>query len=183
LDLTRRHATEAAVAHRVRTNLADVKHLTFPNNHFGLVLAVGVLPWVDSLCEPIREIARVTEPGGYLIVNVDNRWRLNELLDPRLNPIHAPVRKLLGALRHRKHVPRTQRCSSREFDAVLEKMGYAKIRGIMFGFGPFSLFGRTILPECVGIKAHNALQHYADRSVPVLRLTGAQYLVLAKKRG
>ncbi len=181
LDLTRRHATEAGVAHRVRTALANINHLRFPSNHFDLVLAVGVLPWVDSLWEPIRELARVTEPGGYLIVNVDNRWRLNELLDPRLNPIHAPLRKLLRALRHRNHVPYTRRCSSREFDAVLEKMGYAKIRGIVLGFGPFSLFGRTVLPECVGIKAHNALQCYADHNVPILRSTGAQYLVLAKK--
>ena len=181
LDLTRRHAAEAGVAHRVRTAVADINRLIFPGDHFNLVVAIGVLPWLHSIYEPMREVARVTKAGGYLIVNVDNRWRLHELLDPRLNPIHAPIRKLARALHHRKHLPQAQRCSPRAFDAILQKAGYAKIQGTTLGFGPFSLLGRTVLPESVGIEAHNALQRYADRNIPLLRSTGAQYLVLARK--
>jgi len=182
LDLTRRHAADAGVTHRVKTVLTDINHLTFPSNHFGLVIAIGVLPWLESLYEPIRETARVTKFGGYLIVNVDNRWRLNEFLDPRLNPIHAPIRKLVRAFRHRKHEPQPQKCSATEFGAVLEKVGYAKIQGMMLGFGPFSFFGRKVFCESVGIKVHNVLQGYADRNFPVLRSTGAQYLVLGRKQ-
>jgi ubiquinone/menaquinone biosynthesis C-methylase UbiE len=182
LDLTRRRVTEAVVTERVTTALADVRQLAFPDKRFGLVLAIGVLPWVDSLCESVREMQRVTEPGGYLIVTVDNRWRLNEMLDPRLNPIHAPIRHLIRRLGYQKGMPETQRCSSREFDTVLGNMGYAKLRGIMLGFGPFSLFGQTILPDRVGVKAHNTLQRFADRNVPLLRSVGTQYLVLAKVR-
>jgi ubiquinone/menaquinone biosynthesis C-methylase UbiE len=182
LDLTRRHAAEAAVAHRVKTALADVNHLRFPNSHFGLVLAIGVLPWVSSLSESMRAVARITKPDGYLIVTVDNRWRLHEFLDPRLNPLHAPIRRVVRALCHRKDTPPARRHSSAELDTALRKLGYAKLHGVMLGFGPFSLFGRKILPERIGVKAHNALQHYADRNVPILRSTGAQYLVLARKQ-
>ena len=183
LDFTRRRVTEEAVAERVTTAVADVTRLGVSDKRFGLVLAIGVLPWVDSVCQAVREMQRVTEPGGYLIVSVDNRWRLNEILDPRLNPIHTPIRRLIRRLGYHKHIPVTQRCSSREFDAVLGEMGYTKIKGRMLGFGPFSLFGRTILPDHVGVMAHNALQRCADRSVPVLRFLGTQYLVLARKLG
>jgi ubiquinone/menaquinone biosynthesis C-methylase UbiE len=182
LDLTRRHAAEAGVAHRVRTAVADINRLIFPSDHFSLVVAIGVLPWLHSIYEPMRELARVTKAGGYLIVNVDNRWRLHEILDLRLNPIHAPIRKLARAFNHRKHLPQAQRCSPKQFDAILQKVGYAKIQGTTLGFGPFSLLGRTVLPESVGVEAHNALQRYADRNIPLLRSTGAQYLVLARKQ-
>lgn len=181
LDLTRRRAAAAGVAHRVRTAVADINRLIFPSNHFGLVVVIGVLPWLHSIYEPMQEVARVTKAGGYLIANVDNRWRLHELLDPRLNPIHAPIKKLVRAFDQRKHLPQAQRRSPREFDAILQKVGYTKIRGTTLGFGPFSLFGRQVLPESVGIEAHNALQRYADRNIPLLRSTGAQYLVLGRK--
>src|SRR5438309_1572962 len=123
-NLTGRRAVEASVAHRVRTAVGDINDLIFPSDHFGLVVAIGVLPWLHSIYEPMRELARVTKPVGYLIVSVDNRWRLHELLDPRLNPIHAPIRKLARALLRRDNlpqVPETRRCSPREFDSILQK--------------------------------------------------------------
>ena len=183
VDLTRRHSTEAGVAHRVRTVVADINRLIFPSKHFSLVVAIGVLPWLQAIYEPIREVGRVTKAGGYLIVNVDNRWRLHELLDPRLNPVHAPIRKLARGLQHRNHLLQTQRCSPREFDAILQEAGYATVEGTVLGFGPFTLLGQRVLPDSVGIKVHNLLQHYASRNIPLLRSTGAQYLVLARKQG
>ena len=182
VDLTRRHAAEAGVAHRVTAVVADVNRLIFPSEHFSLVVAIGVLPWLQTIYEPIQEVRRVTKAGGYLIVNVDNRWRLHELLDPRLNPVYAPIRKLARALQHRNHLLQTQRCSSREFDAILQKAGYAKIQGTMLGFGPFTLLGQRALPDSVGVKVHRVLQRYANRKIPLLRSTGAQYLVLARKQ-
>jgi hypothetical protein len=49
------------------------------------------------------------------------------------------------------------------------------------GFGPFSLFRRTVLPESLGIALHHRLQRLAEQNVPLFRSTGAQYLVLSKK--
>jgi ubiquinone/menaquinone biosynthesis C-methylase UbiE len=182
VDLTRRHAAETGVAERVKTVVADIHRLLFPNEHFSLVIVVGVLPWLEAIYEPIREVGRVTKAGGYLIVNMDNRWRLHELLDPRLNLVHTPIRKLARSLRHRNHLLQTQRCSPREFDAILHKAGYTKIHGTVLGFGPFTLLGKTVLPDSVGIKVHDVLQRYANRNFPLLRSTGAQYLVLARKQ-
>jgi len=182
VDLTRRRAAEAGLAQRVRTAVANINRLIFPGGHFGLVVAIGVLPWLQAIDEPIRELGRVTKAGGYLIVNVDNRWRLHELLDPRLNPIHAPIRKFARALQDRNYFPPTQRCSPRELDAILQKAGYTKIQGTALGFGPFTLLGQRVLPDTVGIKVHNALQRFADHNIPLLRSTGAQYLVLARKQ-
>lgn len=182
VDLTRRHAAETGVADRVKPVVADINRLLFPNKHFSLVVVIGVLPWLQAIHEPIREVGRVTKAGGYLIVNVDNRWRLHELLDPRLSPVHAPIRKLGRSLRRRNHSLPIQRCSPREFDAILSEAGYAKIQATVLGFGPFTLLGQTVLPDSVGIKVHDALQRYANRNFPLLRSTGAQYLVLARKQ-
>jgi hypothetical protein len=55
-------------------------------------------------------------------------------------------------------------------------------KAFTLGFGPFSFFGRTLLPDSTGIKLHRWLQALADRRVAGLRSTGSQYLLLAKKR-
>lgn len=185
VDFTRRNASEAGVSHRVKTAVADINRLLLPSDHFSLVLAIGVLPWLHSTYEPMRELARVTKAGGYLIVSVDNRWRLHELLDPRLNPIHAPIRKLARVMLRRNNLhqsPEIQTHSPREFDAILQSVGYAKMQVTMLGFGPFSLLGRKVLPDSLGIKLNNFLQRYANHDIPLLRSTGAQYLVLARKQ-
>jgi hypothetical protein len=69
LDLTRRRAADSGVAHRVTATLADVNHLTYASNHFSLVLAIGVLPWLTSVYRPICErqwLIATWHPGAYL---------------------------------------------------------------------------------------------------------------------
>ncbi|MCU1296834.1 MAG: putative methyltransferase [Acidobacteriaceae bacterium] len=182
LEFTRARALECGVAERVTVYPADINHLGCPSSHFRLVLAIGVLPWLRSLQRPIDEIARTTRANGYLITNIDNRWRLNEFLDPRLNPLHASIRTKLRTLRRNQRGPGTQRCSIREFDAILNTAGYLKVDGMTLGFGPFSLFRRELLSGSFGIRVHNALQRLADRNTPLLRSTGSQYIVLAQKK-
>jgi SAM-dependent methyltransferase len=81
--LTRRLAVEAKAEDRVRTSVADIRNLNFPDSTFDLVVALGVLPWIQPPLDPgVGEIARVLRPGGHMIVNIDNRWRLNYIVDP-----------------------------------------------------------------------------------------------------
>lgn len=49
------------------------------------------------------------------------------------------------------------------------------------GFGPFTFWRRPVLSEPEGMRLHRSLQGAADRRVPLVRSTGAQYLVLAHK--
>lgn len=190
IDLTRQLTVRAGVAHRVRTSVGDVQQLAFLDNRFRAVLALGVMPYLDSLHKPLQEMARVLHPGGYLIVNVDNRWRLNHVLDPRCFPALAStrwkIRDLLVWFSLRKSAPPKPRLhmhSLQEFDGLVSSAGLEKLEGMTLGFGPFSFFGYHLLPDSLGVRVHRKLQGLADSGFPILRSTGTQYIVLARKLG
>ncbi len=185
IDLTRKLAARLDIEHNIRTSLGDVHNLTFSDNVFSLVLAVGVVPWLHSSARALSEIARVTKPGGYVIVTADNRWRLADILDPARNPLHAPLRQMIrnigGRIGLGASMPRARRHSPKEFDSLLSQAGLAKIEGVTLGFGPFSFFKRSILSERIGRKLQYILRNLADRDIPLIRTTGAQYVVVARK--
>ncbi len=185
---TQRLAETSGVSRFVEVRVGDARHLDFPGGHFSLVLAVGVLPWVEPPIEPLREMARVTRHGGHLILTVDNRWRLNHLLDPRCFPwlrsFRWKVREALekaGWVKRRPPVPRHALYSCREFDLMISATGLTKKVDMTLGFGPFTLFNRPLFSETTSIKIHKKLQHLADRKVPVLRSSGVESIVLAFK--
>lgn len=186
INNTRQHAEQAGVGERVITGIRDVHDLKFLDNSFGLILKIGVAPWLHSLDKAVQEVARVLRPGGYLITTADNWWRLNYWLDPRYFPPLGPVRKgfrgILEGLALRRPAKAAARLHSiREFDASLAAAGLEKMEGKTVGFGPFSLLGRKILPDSTGVKVHHWLQGLADRGVPVIRSAGTHYIVLARK--
>jgi SAM-dependent methyltransferase len=184
LDQTRRLAKDSGVAENIRTWEADVRHLPFPDGTFNLVVALGVLPWVASFDGALREMERVLRTGGYLIISVDNRWRLHELVDPFawLSRAKNRVALSLGASRRRPQTPPCRRLSIRETDALVAGAGLRKVRGATLGFGPFWL-ARHCLPPSFGVTVHRALQRCVDLGLPFVRSTGAHYIVLSSKTG
>jgi ubiquinone/menaquinone biosynthesis C-methylase UbiE len=181
LGRTRKLADEAGVGQFIETHQCDTRHLPFPDNSFNLVMAIGVLPWLSSLLEPMREMIRVLQPGGYLIVTVDNRYRMSYVLHPsawaRLVGIRLPGRP---RFRKRYKIPPSTTCSVHKFDALLPALGLEKLWGATLGFGPFYLLNR-VLPQASGVKLHHALQSLADRRVPLIRSAGAHYIALSRK--
>lgn len=188
LKSTREHALHARVAHRVKARLGDVHDLAFPNDTFDVVFAIGVTAWLDALQGVLEEIARVLKPGGHLVISAANRGGLHRLLDPRLNPALAPARRAarrLLRLEHPQGAPKGARyCfySPQEFDSLLALAGFKKLESTMVGFGPFSILGRKVLPDSIGVYVDRWLQQLADDEVQLLRSAGHVYLVLAKKR-
>jgi ubiquinone/menaquinone biosynthesis C-methylase UbiE len=179
---TKARAVRAAVAHRIRVVQASADHLPYFDNQFSLVLAIGVLPWLACIRKAMMEFIRVTRPGGCLIVTIDHKWRLHELLDPRLHPIHSPLRHYLrDTWRLPVKVPPTQRCSRRQFDSMIGELRCTKVDAKMLGFGPFSFFGHTLLSESLNIKINEFLQSCADRQLPIIRSTAVQYITLLRK--
>ena len=187
IDLTRRLAVESHVEERVMTSVTDVHQLAFPESTFDLVFAMGVTTCLHSLKRGVQEMVRVLKPAGFLILNVENRWRLNHILDPILFPSLRSIRwtacsvlERLGVCQPRQ-MPPIYTYSISEFDSFLSPAGLEKLRGSTLGFGPFSFFTFKFLPDSLGIRIHRGLQHLADLGFPILRSTGAQYIVLAKK--
>lgn len=188
LHLTSERVAKTGTAGRVRIVRADVRHLPMPNNSFDLVFALGVLPWLDDPLAAVRAMARVTRPGGYVLVSADNSVRLGEILDPVRAPMLKPVRRYVGsALRRAKLLspappwPKTHRHSRRQFDSILADAGLDTLQRVMVGFGPFTLFGKSVLPDPIGIKVHRLVQAAANRKLPIVSLCGTHYLVMATK--
>jgi 2-polyprenyl-3-methyl-5-hydroxy-6-metoxy-1,4-benzoquinol methylase len=186
LELTQQKAQQAEVLDQVSAGLGDAHRLPYPSESFHIVIAMGVTPFLHSLPVAMREMARVVKTNGYVLVNADNCWRLNNILDPRLSPLLAAPRRglklLLRSLGYRTSPAGVlvHRYSRREFDSIIAQSGLQIRRSSMLGFGPFTFCGKE-LPNTIGLKLHRLLQEGADQNVPVLRSTGSQYIALAQK--
>jgi ubiquinone/menaquinone biosynthesis C-methylase UbiE len=185
LELTRQKAQQAEVSDQVSAGLGDAHQLPYPGESFHVVIALGVTPFLHSLPVAMREMTRVVNANGYVLVNADNCWRLNYILDPRLSPLLAAPRRGLKMLLRQGYRSRSARVlihrySRREFDSIIVQSGLQIRHSFMLGFGPFTFFGKE-LPDRIGLKLHCFLQECADRNVPIVRSTGSQYIVLAQK--
>lgn len=190
VDLTRQLAGEAGVAHRVWAGLGDVHCLPFKDGRFGLVLALAVIPCLHSAAQAIKEMARVVQTGGFVVLTADNLWNLHHSLDPRCFPalrsVRCKLRDLLeawGIRTPRRETPPLRRYSIREFDSMLLAAGLAKLTGMTLGFGPFTLFNHKLLSEMTELKVHRRLQYHADCHAPLIKSAGSDYIVLARKTG
>ena len=175
INLTSKRLAETGTAGRVRIIRADVRQLPMADNSFDLVFALGVLPWLNDTHAAVREMARATRPGGYVLVTTDNL---------------KPVRRYVASTLRRAHLlspepprPRIQRHSRRKFDSILSDAGLEKLWSVMVGFGPYTLFGKHLLPDSMGIKVHRLLQAAANRNLPIVSFCGMEYLVMSTKRG
>jgi len=182
---TRKRAAAACVEARVAVQEGDVHALPFPDGTFALVVALGVLPWLPKLEPPLREMNRILQPGGHLIVTVDTYWQLRQLFDPLKNPLLLGPQNFVGSfLRSRlapRHGVRAKVTRLHEFKRELAAQGLELQSSHTVGFGPFTFFNRQILPPSVGLRLNRKLQSMANRDSPALRSSGSQFLVLAKK--
>ena len=185
VDLARQQAARAGMSHAVRVTQADAHELAFDDSSFDLVLAMGVIPWLASPQTALRQMARVLKPGGVVVVNCDNAARLDHLLDPAWNRGLAGLRKLVAKLVPGSWLPAAAlpvgRHSIAEFDSLVSAAGLEKEKGKTFGFGPFTLFDRPLVPQILEVQLHHRLQRRADRGSSFLGRRGAQYLVAARR--
>jgi ubiquinone/menaquinone biosynthesis C-methylase UbiE len=186
VELARRHALEAGLP-GLTVSSGDAHGLAFATASFDLVIALGVIPWLHSPQAALTEMARVVKPGGFVLFNSDNRLRLIYLFDPWFTPVLAPIKRAAKRVAVRLGYAKEGATSYSHFYGslvrLLTRVGLTVKRCKTLGFGPFSLFGRRLLPERWAIKVHRRLQDLADRGTPVFRSTGAQHLVLAWRAG
>ena len=98
----------AAARERVRSDRAsfsvgDVEAgLDFPDGHFDLVVALGLLEYLDRLDAGVAEIVRLTRPGGALIVSVPLRRCANNVTKTLLSPVITRLWSVVKRLRGQK---------------------------------------------------------------------------------
>jgi predicted ATP-grasp superfamily ATP-dependent carboligase/ubiquinone/menaquinone biosynthesis C-methylase UbiE len=185
---TRQNAVEFGVEKQVHANVMDAYSLQFPDQTFHLVVALGVVPWLTDLTRALKEITRVLTPDGYILMTMDNHWRLNYLLDPVEFPPFAGLKTRLRLflekvkLRKPSVSPRSKRHTTKEFTTLLESAGFIIRDHQTIGFGPFTFLRISLFPGAFGVRLHRILQNAANRDTPILRSTGSQYLVLVQKK-
>src|SRR5215469_10254389 len=74
LDIASRHAQAAGVS--VSLAIGDAHELQFEDDTFDVVVALGLIPWLHSPQEVLRELRRVIRAGGFLVISSDNCRRL-----------------------------------------------------------------------------------------------------------
>ncbi|MFI1104434.1 class I SAM-dependent methyltransferase [Streptomyces melanogenes] len=87
----------------VELTVARVEKMPFPDKHFDVVVAMGVLEYADA-GDGLREIARVVRPGGLVVVTMLNPLSPYRLVEwfvywPLLRVL-GRAERLLGAQRH-----------------------------------------------------------------------------------
>ena len=186
VERARARAASGGVSQLVTVERGDAHRLQFDHGAFELVILLGVVPFLHSPDEALSEIRRVLVPGGAVLCNSDNVYRLNHLVDPQFTPLLRPLVAALGrglsaaGLRRGRRGIRARRYAPAAFTDMLRRAGFSPVRSAMLGFGPFCLMGRQVCPDSVGVPIHRRLQHLADRGWPVLRSTGSQQLVMAR---
>ena len=191
IEQAQRHAAEAGLGERLSLAVGDVYNLAFEQESFDLVIAIGVIPWLEQPELAMQEMARVTRPGGHVILTTTNRMGLNCLLDPWLNPALAPLKRRVKhtlewlGLRRRSTDEREVTFNNfhdRHFiDEALTRVELIKTKGITHGFEFSICYRHKVLPEPLATAVHRRLQRLADRNVPGFRSLGMAYFVLARK--
>ena len=172
------------VADLVAVSRGDVHELPFADGAFDVVVALGVLPWVRSPPEAMREMARVLRPRGHLVFTCDNAFALQLLLDPRLWPVLDPLKRVLRAqLRRRWPRPERPRAfRARTVRRLVADAGLELVEHTTIQFGPFSFLGFRLTSDETASRVHDFLQRHADAGRPGLRGGGRQHLVLVQQR-
>jgi SAM-dependent methyltransferase len=186
VDSTRARIADAGFAAAATARVEDVHSLSARDGSYAAVVALGVVPWLHSPERAVRELERVLCPGGAVILTVDNRARLNFVLDPRFNPaLVYPMKRRMKALLQRLgkrplgvlpdvHYPA-------QLDRLVRTAGLEKRRSRSIGFGPFTFLGVRLLSDARSVALHRRLQRLADRGIRFLRAAGMNYMVLATK--
>jgi ubiquinone/menaquinone biosynthesis C-methylase UbiE len=192
VDLTLEHARQTGIVNRISACTGDIHELSYEDQTFDLIIALGVIPWLHDFQKALTEIIRVIAPCGYIVLTMDNASRATTLLDPKTFPPIALIRwwvkrkleraGLLSSWNPWSNAPPYSQHSPKKFNRSLCEAGLTVMKSTSVGFGPFTFFGHRLFSDGVGIKIHQKLQEYADSGYPVFRSTGSQYIVLATKK-
>jgi SAM-dependent methyltransferase len=166
--------------------VGDVYRLTLADASFDLVVALGVLPWLEAEARALAEMARVLKRGGWLIVTADSAAPLHRLIDPRATPWLAPLRRgikrALGRDGGGDGLPPSRRHHARALRALVRGAGLETVRMSSVGFGRFTMLGRPLLSPRGDVAVQRRLQRLADAGWPLLDAGGSHHVVLARKQ-
>lgn len=173
------HAMPSDIRKRIHIKKGTVYELPFPDNSFDGLICLESLVHFDNIQLAFSEIFRVVRPGGFAVVNFDNRYGAIRILKDFFDLIRC---KLDSAWRNRfrNRRARFRPLSLCETKTVLEDKGFRLNRLFYSGVAmPFYLYNRAILTDSLYKRCWRVLRHL-DR-FPIIRCLGTYVFLVAQK--
>ncbi|WP_127582218.1 class I SAM-dependent methyltransferase [Paenibacillus koleovorans] len=117
---------EHAAARGLKTSVDDLMGLSFENNKFDAVMCIGVIQLIEQYEKVIKELARVTKPGGTLLIQTLNKGSVQ--------------RKLLSLYEKSKKFERMYEME--ELKQVFERHGFKQIEFLKM-YHPFKFVTKS----------------------------------------
>jgi LmbE family N-acetylglucosaminyl deacetylase/ubiquinone/menaquinone biosynthesis C-methylase UbiE len=176
-------ARDAGLADQVRLEVGSAYAIDHPDDSFDLVIATGVIEYLEWDRWAFQEVRRILKPGGCFIVTAPNRYRVAHLARPlalakstakriyrgriKKNGVDSSMETdNRGGFQRRMYWPRT-------LERKLEGVGFELVEAQTHGFGPLPVIERW---QMASHALNDALQSLADRhAIPQLHMYGANY--------
>lgn len=198
LELCKIRCSEFVVKNRAVFQKMDSEILPFPDNSFYLVAALGLIEYLQDGSLALREMHRVVQPGGYVVVTVPNYFRLSCITNPFWivgQEIRYGITYVLGNDSARKTIngikskvlgiePSVNFARKYYTPGRIEKMindsGLKIINTLSHGFGHFMFLSRF---ESLSLKINDCLNR-CSRLTKLRFLTklGNNYILFCKKQ-
>jgi len=202
IQTARQRCLEAHVEANAAFGVQDAQDLPFREGMFDLVLAVGLVEYLQYDRWALREIFRVLKPEGHLIVTVPNKVRLTTLKKILISRVAHAMKESVKTLlpssvwsflkkNLKGSLPKSPIESIQSvrklydldpFDRTLQEIGFRLVDSVSHGHGPFAIFGFGLFSEPMAIKVSWLLQSISEKNVPWLHRLGNNYNALWQKR-
>jgi N-acetylglucosamine malate deacetylase 1 len=179
----RQTAKEAGLENNVQLEVGSAYAIDHPDDFFDVVVAMGLVEYLEWDRWAFQEVRRVLKPGGHFILTVPNRYRLAHLARP-INFARSMARRFYQSRIKKNLVDSSMELDTRGgfnrrmyWPGSLEKKmagaGFDLIKSHTHGFGPLPILERW---QKLSRASNDILQSLADgHTVPQLDRHGANY--------
>jgi ubiquinone/menaquinone biosynthesis C-methylase UbiE len=173
---------------------ADVEELPFKRCSFDVVVCLGVLQYLSGDHKSLSEISRVVRPGGFIIICIPNKLKINVLCDPR-----NIFRFLTLALYRFIYFARIKPTESgygqpgpkdymRKYSIWQLGRGFSRYglqKTALFGvdYGPLTFWQRTFLPNSVSMRINVLLDLWSQkRCFSWIKAFSGQWVIVYQRK-
>ena len=166
------NATLAAAGVTADVRHADMRHLPYEDDTFEWVTGLGAIEYLTDPGEAVVEFARITKPGGHVLVTSPNPYRIAFALDP--------IGVAMGVFGPPPTGYPRQYISASKLRGYAARAGLDVVGVLGHGVGPLQAAKKPLLPARTSVTISQA----AETALPLswLEKLGANLIMVARKR-